>query len=135
MHSVFGKINYGGLKHNSLYLGLVLPSGGWQSLIKTFLKIFEKTWSISRNDTFRQFKLYFFYFIQLIWCTKASVSFPSVPKVSSKSEPLWKNWKDIEEKAWVFFLIIFLDNFNCVLFYLTHFRAVIKMNFTTCFKW
>jgi hypothetical protein len=26
--SVFGKINYGGLKHNSLYLGLVLPSGG-----------------------------------------------------------------------------------------------------------
>ncbi len=29
----FGKINYGGLKHNSLYLGLVLPSGGWQSLI------------------------------------------------------------------------------------------------------
>jgi len=28
LHSVFGKINYGGLKHNSLYLGLVLPSGG-----------------------------------------------------------------------------------------------------------
>jgi hypothetical protein len=28
VHSVFGKINYGGLKHNSLYLGLVLPSGG-----------------------------------------------------------------------------------------------------------
>ena len=27
MHSVFGKINYGGLKHNSLYLGLVQPSG------------------------------------------------------------------------------------------------------------
>ncbi len=27
MHSVFGKINYGVLKHNSLYLGLVLPSG------------------------------------------------------------------------------------------------------------
>jgi hypothetical protein len=27
VHSVFGKINYGGLKHNSLYLGLVLPSG------------------------------------------------------------------------------------------------------------
>jgi hypothetical protein len=26
--SVMGKINYGGLKHNSLYLGLVLPSGG-----------------------------------------------------------------------------------------------------------
>ncbi len=23
VHSVFGKINYGGLKHNSLYLGLV----------------------------------------------------------------------------------------------------------------
>jgi hypothetical protein len=23
-----GKINYGGLKHNSLYLGLVLPTGG-----------------------------------------------------------------------------------------------------------
>jgi hypothetical protein len=28
VHSVFGKINYGGLKHNSLYSGLVLPSGG-----------------------------------------------------------------------------------------------------------
>jgi hypothetical protein len=28
VHFVFGKINYGGLKHNSLYLGLVLPSGG-----------------------------------------------------------------------------------------------------------
>ncbi len=28
MHSVFGKINCGGLKHNSLSLGLVLPSGG-----------------------------------------------------------------------------------------------------------
>ncbi len=27
-HSVFGKINYGGLKHNSLFLGLVLTSGG-----------------------------------------------------------------------------------------------------------
>jgi hypothetical protein len=28
VHSVFGKINYGGLKHNNLYLGLVKPSGG-----------------------------------------------------------------------------------------------------------
>jgi hypothetical protein len=28
VHSVFGKINYGGLKHNSFYLGPVLPSGG-----------------------------------------------------------------------------------------------------------
>jgi hypothetical protein len=28
VHSVFSKINYGGLKHNSLYLGLVLPSSG-----------------------------------------------------------------------------------------------------------
>ncbi len=28
VHFVFGKINYGGLKHSSLYLGLVLPSGG-----------------------------------------------------------------------------------------------------------
>jgi hypothetical protein len=28
VHSVLGNINYGGLKHNSLYLGLVLPSGG-----------------------------------------------------------------------------------------------------------
>jgi hypothetical protein len=28
VHSVFGEINNGGLKHNSLYLGLVLPSGG-----------------------------------------------------------------------------------------------------------
>jgi len=34
VHSVVGKINYGGLKHNSLYLALVLPSGGWQSLIR-----------------------------------------------------------------------------------------------------
>ncbi len=33
MHFVFGKINGGGLKHNSLYLELVLPSDGWQSLI------------------------------------------------------------------------------------------------------
>ncbi len=28
VHSVFGKIHYGGLKHDSLYLELVLPSGG-----------------------------------------------------------------------------------------------------------
>jgi hypothetical protein len=28
VHSVFRKINYGGLKYSSLYLGLVLPSGG-----------------------------------------------------------------------------------------------------------
>jgi hypothetical protein len=28
VNSVFGKINYCGLKHKSLYLGLVLPSGG-----------------------------------------------------------------------------------------------------------
>jgi hypothetical protein len=28
VHYVFGKINYGGLKCNSLYLGLGLPSGG-----------------------------------------------------------------------------------------------------------
>jgi hypothetical protein len=28
VHSVFGKINYGGLKHNSLYLGLVLQLVG-----------------------------------------------------------------------------------------------------------
>ncbi len=34
MHSVFGKINYGDLKPNSVYLGLVLPSGGCQSLIR-----------------------------------------------------------------------------------------------------
>jgi len=27
VHSVFGNINYGVLKHNSLYLGLVVPSG------------------------------------------------------------------------------------------------------------
>jgi hypothetical protein len=26
VHSLFGKINHVGLKHNSLYLGLVLPS-------------------------------------------------------------------------------------------------------------
>jgi len=37
VHSLFGKINYGGLKHNSLYLGLELPSDGWQSLIKCIL--------------------------------------------------------------------------------------------------
>jgi hypothetical protein len=28
VHSVFGNINYGGLKHNSLYLRLALPSSG-----------------------------------------------------------------------------------------------------------
>jgi hypothetical protein len=28
LKAVFGKINYLGLKHTSLYLGLVLPSGG-----------------------------------------------------------------------------------------------------------
>jgi hypothetical protein len=28
VHSEFGKINYGGLKHTSLYLRLILPSGG-----------------------------------------------------------------------------------------------------------
>ncbi len=28
VYSVFSKINYGGFKHNSLYLGLVLSSGG-----------------------------------------------------------------------------------------------------------
>jgi hypothetical protein len=39
VHSVFGKINYGGLKHNSLHLGLVLPSGGWQSLFVFFLRM------------------------------------------------------------------------------------------------
>ncbi len=33
MHSVFGKINYGCLKH----LGLVQPSGGWQSLIEQLI--------------------------------------------------------------------------------------------------
>ena len=37
VNSVFGKINNGGLKHNSLYLGLVRPSGGWQSLIAILL--------------------------------------------------------------------------------------------------
>ncbi len=37
MHDVFGKINCGGLKHNSLYLGLELPSDGWQSLIGMFV--------------------------------------------------------------------------------------------------
>ena len=37
MHSVFGKINYGGLKHNSLYLGLVLPSGA--NVIKLFTMV------------------------------------------------------------------------------------------------
>ncbi len=47
MHSVFGKINSGGLKHNSLYVGLVLPSGGWQSLIKSVFKLplFPYSWS------------------------------------------------------------------------------------------
>ncbi len=37
-HSVFGIINYGGLKHKSLYLGLVLPSSGWQSLVGFLLE-------------------------------------------------------------------------------------------------
>jgi hypothetical protein len=27
------------MKHSNLYLGLVLPSGGWQSLIRVMLKI------------------------------------------------------------------------------------------------
>jgi hypothetical protein len=34
--SVFGKINYGGLKHNSLYLGLVLPSGGDRASLEPY---------------------------------------------------------------------------------------------------
>jgi hypothetical protein len=34
VHYVFGKINHGGLKHSSLSLGLVLPSGGSQSHIE-----------------------------------------------------------------------------------------------------
>ncbi len=34
-----GNTNYGGLKHNSFYLGLVLPSGGWQSLISVKWKL------------------------------------------------------------------------------------------------
>jgi hypothetical protein len=34
VHSVIGKINYGGLKYNSLFLGLVLPFGGCQSVIR-----------------------------------------------------------------------------------------------------
>ena len=37
VHSVFGKMNYGGLKHNSLYLGLVLPSGA--NVIKLFTAV------------------------------------------------------------------------------------------------
>jgi hypothetical protein len=37
VHPVFGKTNYGGLKHNSLYLGLVLPSGA--NVIKLFSAI------------------------------------------------------------------------------------------------
>ncbi len=43
VHYVFGKINYGGLKRNSLYLGLVLPSGGWQSLIVSQI-LLERLW-------------------------------------------------------------------------------------------
>ncbi len=52
MHSVFGKINYGGLKHNSLYLGLVLPSGGWQSLILKVLLFYNNSlkWIVTEKD-------------------------------------------------------------------------------------
>jgi len=37
VHSVLGKINYGDLKHNCLYFWLVLPSGGWKSLITSVI--------------------------------------------------------------------------------------------------
>jgi hypothetical protein len=47
VHSVFGKINHGGLKHNSLYMGLVLPSGGWQSLIVLSFCVFFVVYFIS----------------------------------------------------------------------------------------
>ncbi len=56
MHSVFVKINYGGLKHNRLYLGLVSPSGGWQSPINSetnkatvFVKAGEKWLTITKT--------------------------------------------------------------------------------------
>ncbi len=49
MHSVFGKINYGGLKHNSVYLGLVLPSGGWQNLIVSQFVCCHKSSSLQQS--------------------------------------------------------------------------------------
>jgi hypothetical protein len=45
VHYVFGKINYGGLKHNSLYLGLILPSGGWQSIIQKACLFYKSSFS------------------------------------------------------------------------------------------
>ncbi len=48
MHSVFGKINFGGLKRNGLYLGLVLPSGGRQSHIAT--RIYKNLKSEKENN-------------------------------------------------------------------------------------
>ncbi len=47
VHSVFGEINYGGLKHN---LGLVLPSGGWQSLIQHWRWLAQKHSSSSDHS-------------------------------------------------------------------------------------
>ncbi len=54
MQSVFGKINYGGLKHNSLYLWLVLPSGGWQSLIDFGNNCNMKMHHASKSDYFNR---------------------------------------------------------------------------------
>ncbi len=41
VHYVFDKINYGSLKHSSLYLGLVQPSGGRQSLIVFIFLVYD----------------------------------------------------------------------------------------------
>ncbi len=41
MHSVFGKINYGGLKHNSLYLGLAQPEESIHENVQNLSIFFE----------------------------------------------------------------------------------------------
>jgi len=59
VHSVFGKINYGCLKHNRLYLGLVLPSGGWQSLVenkRTDVNLNAKTPAFDRTIVYNILK-------------------------------------------------------------------------------
>jgi hypothetical protein len=54
VHSVFGKINYGSLKHNSLYLGLVLPSG--PNVIKLFTAVLYTIYS-SKHTSLLRFRI------------------------------------------------------------------------------
>ncbi len=85
MHYVFGKTNYGGLKHNSLYLGLVLASGGWQSLIAYIFKsvLFHLTfvtesWCFCKWQSIPPFfnseELYFVLLVTLALKTLLSIS-------------------------------------------------------------